>query len=90
MTNNSTTSHLPDDDLQQAMQAAFACLPHRLNTLDVAAFIHGLLDGYNLRGDQRIKLLMQLVQSTDGISSVETDGGVILVSGNLEEPQTRH
>lgn len=86
------TKHLTPHELEGVMQAAFSCLPGTMRSGDLSTFIHGLLEGYSVRGSERIMLLMQLVQATDGIQSIDTGDGVLMVGGNSDEEEqpTKH
>ena len=85
-------SYIPSKELQDAMNAAFEALPPRMETIALGSFIHGLLEGYSVKGGQRVHLLMELVQATQGVRSVATGDGIMMMGGGEdEEPsENRH
>jgi hypothetical protein len=64
--------HTPDTQKRKAMSSALDALPENLSSLDIAAFISGVLDAYHIKGLERSMLLLQVVQSSISAESEAT------------------
>lgn len=63
--------HKPKAEIIAAFTEAMSCMPDRVTPYDVAAFVNGLFEAYDIAGEARLRLLLQLIEATDGVETVE-------------------
>lgn len=51
----------------EAFGRAMEEMPDNISEIGVVTFIHGLLDGYEIEGEDRIEVLTTLMRMTDGV-----------------------
>lgn len=54
-------------EVMHQVQAAFAELPDELTRGELAVLLHGLLEAYECRDDERVALLAVLLENTEGV-----------------------